>query len=209
MSSWVSINLCKQNTLNTHPVYPRTPSRPLFNDFALLYVILKILLLSNQREFYEAIRVYLILVDNSAQWRNPQTWPKVPPSRLKGDWNRPDLASLVVSGCRMLLSKSALITPARLALNLFRRFGCWLRVDLFPIPPIFGSSGVGRVHSDPSSSSLPSWVTLQELGLQTASPLGITGKSKPSTMTRNDHILHWMSGWTFRYQMYHFDLLLL
>lgn len=94
----------------------------------------------------------------TAQRKSSQTWP---PFRIKGVCDRCDLVNLVASSCRVLhLSRSAFVMPqpdwrwSSSAVWTLRSCRCQ------PIPP-FWSSGVVRIQSDPSSSTLlhkwPNW----------------------------------------------------
>lgn len=67
-----------------------------------------------------------------------------------------------------------------------------------PIPPL-GSSGVGHVHSGPSST-LPPWEALQDLELQMDSLFGSLGHESPLPWQGiNIYILNRMSEWTVHY----------
>lgn len=96
------------------------------------------------------------------------------PNWFKGDWYMRDLTNVVASACRMRsLAIYALVTPSRLSLPSFASLALRSYRSL-PIPPL-GYSGDVPVHSGPSSSILPPWVSLQELELQTASLFGWLG----------------------------------
>lgn len=114
------------------------------------------------KDFDVAIRVNLILVDNSARRRSPHTWPEAPPSQLKGGcwqarsgetWLHRAVGCLICQGPPWLHHPDwHCLLPPVWPLKSCRSL---------TIPP-FRSSGFGHVHSGPSSLTLPSWTSRQE-----------------------------------------------
>lgn len=114
---------------------------------------------------------------------------KHPNHQLKGVWDRRDLAKLLVSDSRKLgLSRSTFVTPTRLAMPSSASFVVE-SVYVYSAVGVFG----GWSHSVwLSSTTLTPRLTepLENLAL------GITGKRKPSSMSRDDH---WMAEWIWRH----------
>lgn len=107
----------------------------------------------HQRKFEEAIPVNLTLVVKSARCRSPHAWPGVPPLHFK---EVRDIRDLEKPECI--------------------RLSAWQLDWHYPLPPVRPLKScrflpipaldylkVGRIQSGPSSSTIPLWVSRQEL----------------------------------------------
>lgn len=120
----------------------------------------------NQREFDDAIRVSLILVDNTSRRSIPHTWLEALRWQLKGDWERRYLTNLVAFGYASLSCRFA--SWSLFDICLFRRWS--LRgLVVFNLAP-------------PSWPYRHGWLYLNRT--RDAFVLGITEKRKPSAITK-------------------------